>query len=97
VGAPPDPVETLRASVDALERAYSPGHHGTWVARRRAQLVDVALRALFTRADAPRGTALAAVGGYGRGMLLPGSDIDVLLLHDGSDAAAVARRADAQL
>jgi [protein-PII] uridylyltransferase len=97
VGAPPDPVETLRASVDALERAYSPGHHGTWVARRRAQLVDVALRALFTRADAPRGTALAAVGGYGRGMLLPGSDIDVLLLHDGSDAAAVARLADALL
>jgi [protein-PII] uridylyltransferase len=93
----PDPVDRLQAEVRTLERAYTPGHHGVWAARRRAELVDVAVRDLFERAGAPPGTAIAAVGGYGRRLLLPRSDIDLLLLHDGSDADAVTRLADALL
>ncbi|WP_033215136.1 [protein-PII] uridylyltransferase [Kitasatospora phosalacinea] len=57
-----------------------------------ARLTDHWLAGLYRMAGAPAGTALVAVGGYGRAELSPRSDLDVLLLHEGPLAADLAER-----
>jgi [protein-PII] uridylyltransferase len=59
--------------------------------RGLARIVDRALIALWSESAMPDGSALVAVGGYGRGALFPYSDVDVLILLPGApDAAAAA-------
>jgi len=63
---------------------------GTRERRDRSNQVDKALRVSFLDCASkylakPELVSLAAVGGYGRGELSPASDLDLLILHNGSE------------
>jgi [protein-PII] uridylyltransferase len=74
---------SLRAARLALveDRSLS----GTEWCHRYSKVVDAWLRPVFDEATQgeAKGFALLAVGGYGRGLLAPGSDLDLLIVHDG--------------
>ena len=57
--------------------------------RNLTRHVDETLAALWQHAQMPRGAALVAVGGYGRGELFPYSDVDVLVLLPESRGVAL--------
>jgi [protein-PII] uridylyltransferase len=80
-------IAALRQRFAALARAYPPGQHGRWAAHERADALD----AWFTDAlgDEVDAVAVLALGGYGRRLQLPSSDVDILLLHDGLDDIAL--------
>jgi len=67
---------------------------GTRERRDRSNQIDKALRVSFLECASkflskPELVSLAAVGGYGRGELSPASDLDLLILHTGSEKPEV--------
>ncbi|CAN2206936.1 GlnD UTP,GlnB (protein PII) uridylyltransferase [Candidatus Nanopelagicaceae bacterium] len=58
---------------------------GTRERRTRSNEGDLLLSSLFNDSSAnPDEVAIAAVGGFGRGELSPGSDLDIVIIHNGS-------------
>jgi [protein-PII] uridylyltransferase len=79
---------SARAQLRAAQEATPDAR--TYLAAHR-RLVDGVLREAWRGAPLPRGAALVAVGGYGRGDLFPHSDVDILILLPGTPAEAEAR------
>lgn len=76
----------LRRRSDALARAYPPGQHGRWAAHERSGALDEWFQGALGDTG---GVAVVALGGYGRRLQLPSSDVDVLVIHDGLDEATL--------
>ncbi len=77
--------ETLQWGRERLYLLFADGQPAESLVRARALLVDEVLREAWRRylPEDATGVSFVAVGGYGRGELLPHSDIDILLLHEG--------------
>jgi len=81
----------IRAENQRIRKLHESGGGGIEIARRRSDLIDVVLDDLFEAAleHATDGNqnvgkhpiTVIANGGYGRGVLNPGSDIDLLFIH----------------
>jgi [protein-PII] uridylyltransferase len=95
-GAPALPLfrAALYAGAAFLRERFLAGVPATDLVHWRARLIDRLLRRAWrlTLGTAQRDIALVAVGGYGRGELHPGSDIDLMVLV-GDDAHALHREA----
>ncbi|MDP2825800.1 MAG: [protein-PII] uridylyltransferase [Sulfuritalea sp.] len=72
--------QRLSAGQQTLIAAWREKKHGQALLSGRAALVDNVLQEIWTALAMPENCVLAAVGGYGRGDLYPGSDVDLLIL-----------------
>ena len=74
--------KALHSAHQAIEERFHGGQQVTELVHMRAELIDQVLARTWNDYFSPEDTdiALIAVGGYGRGELHPGSDIDILIL-----------------
>jgi len=72
--------QELAAGRAALREAFVADPRPNRLLWQNAQLVDRVVRRIWESVGAPEGTALVAVGGYGRAALFPFSDVDILVL-----------------
>ncbi len=83
-------MNTIPATTELLT---DPALVGTGLSRAYTEAIDRWLRSVMAEVGNARDVALAAVGGYGRGDLSLGSDLDLLLIHNRSGhVAEVAER-----
>lgn len=86
VGDQRQAVEAYRQALDSARRSlaarFRAGAPASELVRESARFVDQLLAKAWKAHDLPtdKGLALIAVGGYGRGELHPGSDVDLLIL-----------------
>jgi [protein-PII] uridylyltransferase len=72
--------DALAIAGENLTARFEAGESVVDLVHARAKLIDELLIELWNDHVADCGAALVAVGGYGRGELHPGSDVDVLIL-----------------
>ncbi|MFI4958081.1 MAG: nucleotidyltransferase domain-containing protein, partial [Lysobacterales bacterium] len=79
----------LLGDVDrALTTAFRDGTDASLLARRRGESVERVVAHVWTAClGEVSGAALFAVGGFGRGLLFPYSDVDLLALVEASEPA----------
>ncbi len=82
-------IQTGRA---ALADQFFSRPHAMTSLQQHAQLVDGVLREIWRAGNMPASAALVAVGGYGRGLLFPYSDVDLLLLLESEPDLETASR-----
>ncbi|MCK6424937.1 MAG: [protein-PII] uridylyltransferase [Burkholderiaceae bacterium] len=87
--------ERRRALIEGFRHARPTVEAAVRLVRQLSREVDATLQQLWEGSTLPRGAALVAVGGYGRGELFPYSDVDVLLLLADAPAGDAAAAAEA--
>ena len=86
----------LKSESARLQKWHREGASGREVCKARSQLLDILLQAIFEwtlstfepqKKEREIRISLVAIGGYGRAELNPYSDIDIMLLHNGSTSS----------